>query len=114
MTTTIDFSKTGRRKKRRSKRDLARFWNSRYKAFIKAGFTPEEAEAGANDGLSLRNKTVKRIIRLRKARVSFFMKDYGWSRAAAIAEASKDLETKLENAGQTEISLYYELSPKED
>lgn len=110
----IDTSEEGRshkvaRARRRSKRDKMRYWKVRYNAFLKAGFTEEEAAWGANDGLSLKNPTVKKIIQHRKALIVLYIRDYGYPRTKAIQMASKDLDAKLDKANVEEKNLYYEL-----
>ena len=107
----LDMSKA-RRRTGRSRRNIRYYWNSRYRTFLKAGFTEEEATWGANNGLSLRHKDVRLVIRHRKALVELYMsRHYQFSREKAILMASKDLRTKLEDAGETELNLFYEVSP---
>jgi len=105
----IDMTKA-RRRKGRSKRDIERFWNSRYNKFRDAGFTEEEASWAANEGLSPRNKNVELRVRMRKARVEFFMDAYEMSREKAIAKASADLRSKLDDEEIEEWNIFYETS----
>ena len=107
---TLDMSKVFRRK-RRSKSDSSRYWNSRYKRFLAAGFTNEEARKAANDGLSIKNKQVKQVLRHREALVDLLITYHGLTREQAVQEASKDLKTKLDKAGEEELNLFYEVSP---
>lgn len=106
---TVDMSK-GRRRKRRSKRDVERFWGSRYNTFREAGFTDEEASWAADEGLSPRNKAVELRVRMRKARVKAFQELYDMTREEAIEKASKDLRTKLDEEDIEEWNIFYETS----
>jgi len=108
---TLDFSRVAPKRRKRSKRDTARFWDVRYGAFLKSGFTDEEAKWGADNGLSLKDSQVKQIRRHRRDLVAWYMSRYGYTRIRAIEEASHDLETKLEMVGETELNLFYEVSP---
>lgn len=100
----------GRRRKGRSKRDVEQFWNSRYNKFKDAGFTDEEASWAANEGLSPRNKNVNLRVRMRKARVEFFIDAYDMTREEAIEKASKDLRSKLDDENIEEWNIFYETS----
>lgn len=105
----LDFGAPTKRR-RRSKRDINRFWNSRYNRFLKAGFSEIEAKWAADQGLSPRHKQVRLVLRHRKNLVAWYMR-HGYTRMGAIAEAEKDLETKLEEAGEPGLNLFYEVSP---
>jgi len=106
----LDMTKARRRKKR-SKRSIRQYWDSRYRAFLSAGFTSKEASWGASNGLSLKEDRVKKLIVHRKALVALYMgSHFNYSREEAILESSKDLEAKLEAAGISELILYFEVS----
>lgn len=107
----IDMSKA-RRRKRRSKRNILRFWDTRYNAFLRAGFSEEEASSGANMGMSLRDEKVKLVMKHRKALIEHYMgRHFNFSREKAVELAAKDLRTKLDDKGEDELILYYEVSP---
>lgn len=107
---TIDMSKSWRKTKR-SKRDIRRFWNSRYSRFTKAGFTDEEAIWAANEGLSPRHKRVRDILNHRKGVIHLLTTYDGLTREEAIEQASKELEYRLDRANEDEPNLFYEVSP---
>lgn len=108
-----DVHRAGRvaRARQRNVKDVKRYWNTRYGAFLKDGFTDEEAEWGAEQGLHLKDPQVKSLRKHRRALVALYMKDYRYTRMKAIEMAAKDLDEKLENAGVTEKNLFYEVSP---
>lgn len=97
------------RKRERGRRDLRRYWAKRYNAFIRAGFTPEEATAGANEGLKLSDLRVQSIMEHREAHVEHYM-DQGLRREEAILRCGEDLELKLEQLDIEGINLFYEVS----
>ena len=108
---SIDFtSKSNPKRRKRSQRDIDRYWNSRFNRFTKAGFTQEEASWAASKGLSPKKKQVKELIQARKAMVAYYMR-HDFTREDAIVEASKDLESKLNRNGISELNLFYEVSP---
>ena len=108
-----DVHRAGRiaRARQRNVRDIRRYWHTRYGAFLKDGFTDEEAKWGADEGLHLKAPQVKAVRRHRRALVALYMEDYGYSRMKAIEKASEDLDAKLEDAGVTEKNIFYEVSP---
>lgn len=105
----IDFS-TVTRGKQRSQRDITRFWNSRFSTFVRAGFTEREATWAANNGLSPRDKQVKRILRSRMDMVAFYMR-HGRTWEEAVDECSEDLASRLDRYDIDELDLFYEVSP---
>lgn len=105
----IDFSRAPRRRKR-SRRDIFRYWDTRFNAFMAAGFTELEAQWGANEGMSLRDPRVRDLMSHRRQLVAWFMQFYGCTREHAIELASEDLASKLARAGVVEPDLYYEVS----
>lgn len=107
----IDMSRARRRKKR-SRANIRKYWNTRFTAFVNAGFTEEEAIWGANIGMPLRDKKTIEILRHRRALVELYMgRHFQYTRKEAIEAASKDLRKKLDDAGEDELILYYEVSP---
>jgi hypothetical protein len=101
-----------RKKKASVLRDKERYWDSRYSKFIAAGFTDDESKWGADHGLSTRSKQVKAVIKHRKFLVfNYLIGELHMSKADAIEEASRDLQSKLEKAGIQEDNLFYEISP---
>lgn len=102
-------SKAHRRRKR-SIRDIERHWDSRFAAFTKAGFTDKEATWAANQGLSPRNKEVRKKIIARRGRVEGAMEEWGWSREKAIEKYADDLRSKLDGEGIDESNIFYETS----
>jgi len=109
ITLNFDAQVTPRGRKR-SQRDLDRFWGSRYATFIKAGFTEKEATWAATHGLSPRSKQVRRVLRSRKDIIKFYIR-HGFTREKAIEEAAGDLEQRLERYNVDELNLFYEVSP---
>jgi len=108
----LDFSpRKVPKRKRRSKRDIARYWHTRYGAFLKDGFTDEEATWGANEGLSLKDSDVKDVRKRRRASVRWYMDKYGYTRMKAIEMSSEDLEVKLQAAKVSGKNIFYEVSP---
>lgn len=98
------------RRRARVAHDKRKYWNSRYKAFTKAGFTSEEAEWGCNNGLSLGSKQVQMLMAHRKNQVKWRMKEFGMTWDKAVEESAQDLETNLQNKGE-ELNLFKEISP---
>ena len=110
---TIDFTKAQKaipRRRRRSKRDISRFWNTRYNAFIRAGFNEETATKAASDGLPLKSRKVQQLLLIRKLHIEVYMEE-GNSYEKAKELCDQDLSTKLEAAGETEWNPWYEVSP---
>lgn len=99
------------KRRKRSRGDILKYWESRYGYFLKVGFTDAEAKWGADHGLSRKNSQVKDVARHRKASISFYMKDYGYTRMKAIELSAEDLENTLQNLGIKEKNLFYEVSP---
>ncbi len=106
----IDFSKA-RRRKRRSKREINRYWDLRYNRFLTAGFTEREATWAADEGLSPRKKQVRDVLSHRRALVAWFMKRYNITRGEAISRAAEELEERLDKYAVEEMNLFYETSP---
>lgn len=109
----LDMSEEGKaqkitRKRAGSLRDIAKYWHTRYGAFLKDGFIDEEAKWGADNGLSLKNKTVKKVRVHRRALVKYYMR-HNNTRMRAIELASYDLEETLQLHGITEKNIFYEL-----
>ena len=98
------------RRKRRSRRDILRNWNSRFKAFSKAGFSHEEATWAANWGVSIRQKDIRKQVKMRRARVRDRIDLYGDTREQAIRVLSRDLRSKLDEAGIDDWNIFYESS----
>ena len=98
------------RGRKRSQRDIDRYWASRYATFIKAGFNEKEAVWAAAHGLSTKSRQVRRVLRARKDMVKFYIR-HGFTQETAIAEAASDLEQKLERYNVDELNLFYEVSP---
>lgn len=106
----LDFSGVSKHRKR-SRRDIVRHWSARYTALLSDGFTDDEAQWGANNGLDLRKKQVRELRERRRERVARYMSRYHESREKAIERAAKRLEEKLQQVGITESNLFYEVSP---
>jgi len=108
----LDFTpKKVPRRRKRSQRDIQRYWATRYSSFIRAGFTDEEAQWGATEGLSQKSAQVRALKKHRKYAVKWYMTRFNYTRAKAVEMAAGDLETKLQSAGITDKNLYYEVSP---
>jgi len=107
---TVDFSIVTRRK-RRAQADSKRYWDVRYAAYRKAGFTHKEAQWGADSNLPLRRADVKRLIKRRKENVAWLMDRFGYSRAKAIRQSAKDLKAKLKKEAIDELNIFYEILP---
>lgn len=106
---TLDFTKKEPpRRKNRNKIDIARYWHTRYGAFLKDGFTDAEAKWGADNGLSLKNEQVKRVRSHRKALIKYYM-GRGKTRMGAIEMAAADLQENLERFDVKELNIFYEV-----
>lgn len=90
--------------------DKSRYWKSRYNAFLKSGFTEDEAYWGCKNGLSLRSKQVIKLMAHRKNQVKWRMKEFHLTWDEAVEESSKDFEDKLDSKGE-ELNLFKEISP---
>jgi hypothetical protein len=96
MTTIVDMTKsrvvgTGTpRRRRRSQRDINKYWNSRYAYFIKVGYTEQEASWAANKGCSPRDARIKKLVDRRKAKIEYYMKYKHLDRDQAIRACDKD------------------------
>lgn len=90
--------------------DKSKHWRSRYTAFLKAGFSEEEATWGCRNGLSLKSKQVKKLMAHRKNQVKWRMEEFHLTWSQAVAEASKDLEGRLDTRGE-DMNLFKEISP---
>lgn len=71
------------------KREVRRYWESRYKAFADAGFTNTEATIAANEGWSLQSRTIKHMLQNRARHVKYFI-DAGHTREESIQLCSAD------------------------
>jgi len=108
---TLDFTSiTAPKKRKRSQRDIEQYWWTRHDTFLRAGFTEEEARWGASNGLTVRDKRVQRLIKVRKAKIRLAMKA-GYTRDESIEKAAQDLRDKLDFNGISELNLFYEVSP---
>jgi len=90
--------------------DKSKYWKGRYNAFLKAGFSEEEASWGCRNGLSLRSKQVKKLMAHRKNQVKWRMEEFHLTWGQAVDEAAKDLEGRLDNLGE-DMNLFKEISP---
>jgi len=108
--TTVEYTKATKRK-RRSRSDLGRFWQVRYDRFISAGFVDKEANWAANNGLSLRDKQVKKVLKRRREHVGYYMYRWNMSMKEAIKKCAKDLREKLDRRGIDDPNVFYEVSP---
>jgi hypothetical protein len=98
------------RRRARVAHEKTKYWDARYKAFIKSGFTEDEAYWGCKNGLSLGSKQVQKLMAHRKNQVKWRMKEFGMSWEMAVEESAQDLENKLQNKGE-ELNLFKEISP---
>lgn len=89
--------------------DKSKYWKSRYNAFLKSGFTEDEAYWGCKNGLSLRSKQVIKLMAHRKNQVKWRMEDYHLTWDEAVEESAKDLESRLESKGE-DFNLFKEVS----
>jgi len=84
-------------------------WNQRYSAFLKSGFTPEEATWGADNKLKLGSSQVKSL-REHRRRSIWWMRSQGLTRAEAIQRCSEELLGKLQQAEVPGYNIYLEVS----
>ena len=99
------------KRKSRSTRDKSRYWNSRYKAVLNAGFTSVDAEWAANNGIPLKSKQLKDLLASRRGRIAWLMKRKGCTRAEAIVIANEDFEARLQLHGVKERIIFMDISP---
>lgn len=104
----IDFKDaTSRRKSKRQKStNIERFYASRYRKFIKVGFTPSEAEWAAGQGLHFGLSGVRKVANIRKTYVKNFMKRLGISRQEAIEKAYQLKVSRIEGTGLDEDDIF--------
>lgn len=104
----LDFTNSTRRRNR-SIRDIQYYWDIRYGAFLKAGFTDKESAWAADNGLLLRKAQVKDVLLRRKKNVLWYMNTWGYTRTKAIQMCAEDLEEVLPD-NIVGMNLFYEKS----
>jgi len=104
----IDMTKA-HRKKKGSQKNIKRYWPSRYKTLLNAGFSEAEALWGADNGIRLKTKRIKGIIRLRKARIELYTGvHFGMSREDAIDKACKSRMDRIKGPATDPYNIFYE------
>ena len=108
----IDFSQMYRfgRKRRRSQREIHRYWQSRYNKFSEAGFCEKASTWAADHGVSVRSKRAKEAMSRMKELIDFY-KRHGASAERAEEMANQDLWAKIQEAEETEWIPFFILSP---
>jgi hypothetical protein len=105
----LDFhSEVPKRKSRATAKNKAKYWDVRYGALLKDGFTDEEAAWAANNGISLKAKGIPAVRVHRRAAVKWYMTRYGYTRFKAIEMASKDLDNNLKEYGGEAHNIFFE------
>jgi len=98
-----------RRRKRGSKKNIQRYWSTRYNSLLKVGFNKDESAWGADNGVVLKSKRVRGIMRLRQARIELYTgPKFGMNRGQAISKACKSRMDKIQSPNTDPYNIFYE------